>query len=251
MDLDDIFESVVDSNDIMLERIDLFVDEANGLSKNKRPVLPKFMEPGLPVMSSWNKANVQDQNAKVRFLYAKNILRPQLKFKEKVDNSNFPFVPIIKEKPNSLRTLEYQKDDLQSNQTDIPDALDNFIHKQRFGMSNTLNEHPYKFELEQFEPDVDDMKSVEVIMYKPLKDTELIFVNTIKTLKMLVETLKSVSMFAVDMEAHSFRSFQGITCLMQISTNEQDYLVDTLELRSELYCLNVVFTDPQILKVWY
>lgn len=48
---------------------------------------------------------------------------------------------------------------------------------------------------------------------------------------------------------HSYRSFLGLTCLMQISTRDQDYIIDTLELRSELYLLNEVFTDPAIVKV--
>ncbi|KAH3824827.1 hypothetical protein DPMN_126680 [Dreissena polymorpha] len=36
---------------------------------------------------------------------------------------------------------------------------------------------------------------------------------------------------------------------MQISTRSHDYLVDTLELRGDLQCLNTVFTDPNIVKV--
>jgi len=40
---------------------------------------------------------------------AKNIQRPQLKFKDKIDNSNTPFIPIITRKPNALRPLEISK----------------------------------------------------------------------------------------------------------------------------------------------
>ena len=36
---------------------------------------------------------------------------------------------------------------------------------------------------------------------------------------------------AVDLEAHSHRSFQSFTCLLQLSTRERDYLVDVLALR--------------------
>lgn len=50
---------------------------------------------------------------------------------------------------------------------------------------------------------------------------------------------------------HFFRSYQGFTCLMQISTRKEDYIVDTLLLRDELHLLNEVFTDPKILKVNY
>lgn len=53
----------------------------------------------------------------------------------------------------------------------------------------------------------------------------------------------------LEFQHHSYRSYQGITCLMQISTFTKDYLVDTLALRSELYRMNEVFTDPNIIKV--
>lgn len=36
---------------------------------------------------------------------------------------------------------------------------------------------------------------------------------------------------------------------MQISTRDEDYIIDTLELRSEMYILNETFTDPSIVKV--
>lgn len=40
---------------------------------------------------------------------AKNIQRPQLRFKDKIDNSNTPFIPVIKRKPNALQPLEMGK----------------------------------------------------------------------------------------------------------------------------------------------
>ena len=48
---------------------------------------------------------------------------------------------------------------------------------------------------------------------------------------------------------YSYRMFQGITGLMQISTSTQDYLIDTLLLHSDLCILNDVFADPNIVKV--
>lgn len=43
--------------------------------------------------------------------------------------------------------------------------------------------------------------------------------------------------------------FQGMTCILQISTRNEDFIVDTLELRDDLQILNEVFTDPKIVKV--
>lgn len=54
---------------------------------------------------------------------------------------------------------------------------------------------------------------------------------------------------AIDLEAHSLRSFQGFTCLMQLSSRERDFLIDTLALRSSLHILNRLTTHPAVVKV--
>lgn len=41
----------------------------------------------------------------------------------------------------------------------------------------------------------------------------------------------------------------GITCLIQMSTLDTDYIIDALALRDHLSILNEVFTDPKIVKV--
>lgn len=45
--------------------------------------------------------------------------------------------------------------------------------------------------------------------------------------------------------------FQGLTCIIQLSTRNCDYIIDSLELRDDLYLLNEIFTDPNILKVFH
>lgn len=56
---------------------------------------------------------------------------------------------------------------------------------------------------------------------------------------------------AVDLEHHSYRSFVGFVCLMQISTRSQDWIIDCLDpaIRVELETLNEVFANPSIVKV--
>lgn len=50
-------------------------------------------------------------------------------------------------------------------------------------------------------------------------------------------------------QAHSYRTYQGFTCLMQVSTRNADYIIDTLELRDKMQVLNEIFTDPAVVKV--
>jgi len=39
-------------------------------------------------------------------MYAQGILRPQMKFRDTIDNGDAPFIPKIREKPNALVPLE-------------------------------------------------------------------------------------------------------------------------------------------------
>ena len=48
---------------------------------------------------------------------------------------------------------------------------------------------------------------------------------------------------------HSYRTFQGLTCLIQVSTRSEDFVIDSLTLREHIHLLNDSFTDPKILKV--
>lgn len=65
----------------------------------------------------------------------------------------------------------------------------------------------------------------------------------------MVEKLRSATEIAIDLEHHNYRTFSGFVCLMQISTREEDFIVDTLALREELEDLNEMFTNPNIVKV--
>jgi len=67
----------------------------------------------------------------------------------------------------------------------------------------------------------------------------------------MLQTLTAVTEFAVDLEHHSYRSYLGFLCLMQISTRVHDYIIDLLTLRDDIEQLNQVFTDPNIVKVFH
>ena len=48
---------------------------------------------------------------------------------------------------------------------------------------------------------------------------------------------------------HSYRTYQGLTCLIQVSTRSEDFVIDSLALREHIHLLNESFTDPKIVKV--
>lgn len=86
-------------------------------------------------------------------------------------------------------------------------------------------------------------------MYRPFEDTTATWVDTEETLEEMIHELKQATEIAVDLEHHDARSYIGFTCLMQISTRDKDWIIDTLALRMELQALNQVFADPKIIKV--
>ncbi|XP_010276114.1 PREDICTED: protein RRP6-like 3 isoform X2 [Nelumbo nucifera] len=78
-----------------------------------------------------------------------------------------------------------------------------------------------------------------------------VWVETESQLKELVEVLRNERVFAVDTEQHSLRSFLGFTALVQISTQKEDYLVDTIALYDVMSILRPVFSNPSICKVFH
>ena len=66
----------------------------------------------------------------------------------------------------------------------------------------------------------------------------------------MLSELRKAREIAIDLEHHDVRSYLGLVSLMQISTREKDWIVDTLKpWREDLQILNAVFADPDIVKV--
>ena len=80
--------------------------------------------------------------------------------------------------------------------------------------------------------------------------SEATLVDTPETLLVMLNELKLAREIAVDLEHHDEHSYIGLVSLMQISTRNKDWIIDTLKpWREKLQVLNEVFTDPKILKV--
>ena len=93
---------------------------------------------------------------------------------------------------------------------------------------------------------------IEPQKYAGLEHTPFLFVENEAQLAEMREHLMDPvnTEVAVDLEHHNFRSFQGFTCLMQISTRTRDFIVDTIKLRAHLgKALGELFANPKVLKV--
>jgi exosome complex exonuclease RRP6 len=90
----------------------------------------------------------------------------------------------------------------------------------------------------------------EPVPYLSPTENEAIFVDTKEGVEEMLAELREASEIAIDLEHHDTHSYVGIVCLMQISTRQKDWIIDTLvPWREDLEVLNEVFADPKILKV--
>ncbi|KAK7317534.1 hypothetical protein RJT34_01859 [Clitoria ternatea] len=99
-----------------------------------------------------------------------------------------------------------------------------------------------------------DTNLEDLVPVKPcsIESTPFKLVEEVRDLKELAAKLRAVNEFAVDLEHNQYRSFQGLTCLMQISTRTADFVVDTFKLRIHIGpYLREVFKDPGKRKVMH
>lgn len=236
-DNEDKFELLQECNDALLEKINTNLDDLLGYRNPQDALIvsENFVEPESrkSLNRSWTSQAESSTSIKsAKLLTARNIQRPQATFKTPVDNSNNAFCPRLTYKPHSIKPLailpEYDEQDQIIAYT-----------------------HPYEVELEKFEPDEEVLKEKEPIQPVPIESGDLMYVDTENQLKVALSEMQKETELAVDVEHHSYRTFQGITCLLQISTRTKDYIFDTIALREELHILNEVFTNPKILKVFH
>lgn len=83
----------------------------------------------------------------------------------------------------------------------------------------------------------------------PLEETSAIWVSDGAQFREMLSKLREATELAVDLEHHSYRSYSGFLCLMQISDRQQDWVVDLLAVRDEIEEINEIFTNPAIVKV--
>ncbi|KAK4577279.1 hypothetical protein RGQ29_027699 [Quercus rubra] len=116
---------------------------------------------------------------------------------------------------------------------------------------NDLNSHPYEAEITAL-LDNPGLEFSFINEFTDLKMSETYtWVETETQLKELVDVLSKERVFSVDTEQHSLRSFLGFTALIQISTQKEDYLVDTIALHDAMSIIRPVFADPSICKVFH
>ncbi|KAK1421100.1 hypothetical protein QVD17_23201 [Tagetes erecta] len=249
-DDDEAYDWLVNLNDELFERFDASVDEFKKIRNKEEETGVKAMnlvdDDGFQLVQGRKKkglvnngiaSSISDNNlvnspsvkvasrdgnamgtpkAKVPFHIA-SIRRPQDEYKILVNNNNQPFDHVWLQRSEDGSRLIHPLEKLS--------VLD-FVDKT--------------------------VSDVEPVKPSPVESTSFKLVQEVKDLKELAAKLRDVNEFAVDLEHNQYRSFQGLTCLMQISTRTEDFIVDTLKLRVQIGpYLRDVFKDPTKRKVMH
>ncbi|KAK6360730.1 exosome nuclease subunit [Orbilia blumenaviensis] len=214
--------------DFLLEKADICMDEYTGTVK--RGVMQTTAAP-----SNYKSARTEKRTAEGRKAFNKSLhmAKPQLQFKKPLSPlDSGPHKPRLEKKPHATKSLE---------ESLVPVVVGG---REKYP-------HPYLEEISQYRFPDRVRKVAEPIQYKPFESTSAIFVDSPETLQEMLQELLKAEEIAVDLEHHDFRSYIGLVCLMQISTRDQDWIIDTLKLRDELEVLNEVFANPEIVKVFH
>ena len=165
-------------------------------------------------------------------LKSQDLEKPQLSFENVPTNRETgPFKPLLQSKPHAITPLEHQP--MAVNTDEMPKYP-----------------HPYQHEIEQYQYPASVYTHSEPIPPNPFETTSATLVNTEELVEEMLLELKQAREIAIDLEHHDNRSYIGIVSLMQISTRNKDWIVDTLKpWRRKLQCLNEVFANPKIVKV--
>ena len=229
------FDMIVEINDSILDRVGNILDEAEGLKKKHEDLVIATLNVSTARKTKFEKNTKWTERASRANLDHKSpnkvIRKPQLQFEDKIDNFKI-FEPIIKFKHNSIKPLS--------------------IVKEYDQQGYAYYSNPYEVEINSYKLLDKYLKKVDKpCKPKSLEQTYFKFIDRVRDLNELLEYLRAADIFAVDLEYHAQRSFLGFTCLMQISTRDKDFIIDTIELRSYMHILNEIFTNPKILKVFH
>ncbi|KAK6735527.1 hypothetical protein RB195_018628 [Necator americanus] len=265
-DVEEYLERIIMVDDHVVERAGIVMDELDRAGRDDVAELPKtvigaestrkrkiqaetsFQErvhisnPGIALAKRLREAYEHSKTVKTKVVTVKP--QKEYGFESSIDNSLSPFIPKLRVKHHALRRTE---------STGIVVVDQGCLNMKEVSTDcyavGTIN--PYQYEIQHFVVPEAQLKSSSPLPVQEMDLTPFTYINTKEGLEKLRDTLNSLKEFAVDLEHHEFRSYLGLTCLVQISTRTEDYIIDPFPLWNDMHILNEPFTDPSILKVFH
>lgn len=106
--------------------------------------------------------------------------------------------------------------------------------------------HPYERELAALQVPQHVLEAAEPAYPS---ERQPIFIDSVPAWDDMLTALADAREIALDLEHHALRSFQGMTCLMQISSRSADYVIDVLALWEHIPRLGLLLANPAQIKI--
>ena len=202
-----------------------------------------------------NEAPVQTQGGSSELIRrTKNyLLKPQFSFEPRIDNSYFQFVPLITHKDNGISEFNPRIKQLQKEYLEYKKKNEKLEYNPEGSIAYTKIPNPYEDEINahniEWTEMIEELSKSNPKLPPPISETEFQYIDKPEQIPQFIEEISEAKEIAVDLEFHSYRSYQGFTWLMQLSTRNKDFVIDTISLRSHLNTLNSIFTNPKIVKI--
>lgn len=251
-----LLEQAADLCDLMMEQLETYLQRSNSGSQEGGKTLQEFAQ---------TARNRSKKSFRAMLDGIVEMEKPQERYNMNVPDNRrgMPFVPRVHpKKPHGKIPLDLSLKDGSGWETrfggtkpasNIPDDM--VLPRQHVA-------HPYQTEIEVFKYTPAQLKSPlkglpTLPMPKGPSPLPFTWVDTPKALDNLSRRLRSVDEIAMDLEAHNYRSFAGLLCLMQISVRNEDgaiesFLIDTLALHGHLNAaLADPLANPAIVKIFH
>ncbi|SCZ93871.1 BZ3500_MvSof-1268-A1-R1_Chr6-3g08938 [Microbotryum saponariae] len=271
---DGLYTNVVDRLEPLLEAADDELEIHLGVSKNHTSKHAPLRS-NVPGIKSKSVPGPSKDRLAPHLLHDPNTVKPQLAFPERLclprpglDDQVLPleepiWKPLLRRKVHSLSNSNENADDRASWLRVVHTR-----HTDRFSSitgteppSYPICLHPYQAEIEQLSPPAHyairpnlpatpNEHSFDITPFAWVDD-EQTFEAMLSHIREMGEQGKKE--LAIDLEHHDQRTWGGITCLIQLSTRTQDYVIDALDpiVRDLLERLNEFTTDPDWIKVFH
>ena len=263
------YKNIINGVDDLLEKVSDNIDIIKGIKKEKKDE---------DILNELKNINEKE---------SKKIFKINENDNFDIDNSYYSFIPKINIKYNFKEELDKRILDAKNLREENKEKLIlKYSDSKNKNIQKPLFDNPYLYEIQEFiNEEIDNLNSLNTLYnnsknkinfieilttkdkkdylnnknplnfyiqkFKNLNETPLNFIDNSNLLNDLLNKLKNYKEIAIDLEHHSKESYLGITCLLQLSTRDEDYIIDALKLRNELNILNEIFTDSSILKVFH
>lgn len=228
-DFDDFerFSVLVDHVDLALERVDSSLDELRGVRNSHPPPgsMLSVLSPSVTGTTQLTGKHAHSASHSSRTgVHAPDTYKPQTRFQPHVDNSDSPFVPILKHKPHALTPLPNYQFVLESpslphisaaSAISIADTLrlaNIKSHVLSLGVSSSPElgarhgvafPHPYETEIRLISyASGACLSMVKEQLFRPLAETPCAYVDSVEGVNGMMTVLRSATEIAIDLEHH-------------------------------------------------